>query len=102
MSSVGGMKGRGARFLAQVGSGLEHRHRMPCAHQIGGGDEADRPGAGDQNAVFNGHAGSIAVPCSMILARMRATLLNLRDARFGDDVTPLGDFGGDELSDLVG
>src|SRR6516165_3844657 len=51
----GRMECRGARFLAEIGSRLNDRYRHTIAHQIGGGGKPDRPGTGDQNAVFARH-----------------------------------------------
>ena len=43
------MEGRGAGFLAELRALLEHGHRHASARQMRGGDEADRPRAGDEN-----------------------------------------------------
>ncbi len=52
------MEGRGARFLAQVGPGLEHRHRHAPAHQVGCGRQAHRPRARNQDPLIDRHAAS--------------------------------------------
>ena len=46
------MESRGARFLAEAGASLEHRHRNALPHQIGRGRKPDRAGAGDEDALF--------------------------------------------------
>ena len=49
------MKGRGARFLAQVAPGLEHGHGHAAAHQVGRCHQADRPRACNQDPLFDRH-----------------------------------------------
>ena len=49
------VKGRCARFLAQVMPGLEHRHRNALACQARRRHQANRPGAGNQYALRNCH-----------------------------------------------
>ena len=50
------MKGRGARFLAEIRASLEDGHRHAVAHEVGRRHQTDRPGAGNQDAFFNCHA----------------------------------------------
>ena len=52
MSSVGGWNVEARDSVAEVGARLEHRDRHAGAHQIGGGDEPDRPRAGDEDAFL--------------------------------------------------
>ena len=56
MSSVGGWKVEARDSIAEIAAGLEHRHRHAVAHQIGGGGEPDRAGAGDQDAFVRSHS----------------------------------------------
>ena len=50
----GGMKRRGARFRAQIGAALEHRHGNAVTNEIGSGHKPDRAGAGNQNSLSDG------------------------------------------------
>ena len=47
------MEGRGARFLGQIWSGLEHRDRNAAAGQMCRRDKPDGAGAGDENSLLN-------------------------------------------------
>ncbi len=47
------MKRRGAGLLAQIGSGLEHRHRHASLHQVGRRHQTDRSGARDQHTLVD-------------------------------------------------
>src|SRR5215510_922545 len=64
------MEGRSAGLHAEVRAGLEYGHGHAAAHEVGSGDEADRPRAGDQDAIFNGHvirprvARAVVVDCT--------------------------------------
>ena len=46
------MEGRGARFLAQRGTRLQHRHRNAATHQHRSGDEPDRARPDDDQVVL--------------------------------------------------
>src|SRR5437016_660110 len=51
----GRVKRRSARLFAEIRPGFEHLHRHAIADEIGGGDEANRPRAGDEDALIDRH-----------------------------------------------
>ncbi len=68
------MEGRGPQFLAERRALLEHRDRDAGARQMRGGNEADRPGAGDENPLFTQREASCL---SMILSENRFPLFGI-------------------------
>jgi len=60
------MKCRGARFLGQRRSDLEHRHRQAVAHEVGRRRQAHRPGAGDEDAFLDRHSFSPLIRASAL------------------------------------
>ena len=90
------MKGRGARLLAQIRPGLEHRHRHAAADEVGRRHQADRPRARDQHPLLGRHD---AFELGQVRARLSPESATVRSGSYSPATSlrrrslPTGDFG---------